>query len=149
MFGQEFIDYYSWGVNMKYHMGIYSMALIFTNGIARWAMGEQSIPTLVLMEMIGAAMLVAVVESWVFPRYQEWEGQSLARRTAVWVLVCELGFLGGSVLFGWFRGVPLWGAAVLVLVLQAGIASMWYATHVALKRDSKWLNHKLKQYQEQ
>ena len=96
-----------------------------------------------------AAAVVAMAESWIFPRYQEWEGRALTRRTALWVLVCNLGFLGGAVVFQWFQGVPLWGMGALVLVMEAGIFAMWFATHVALKKDSKWLNYKLKQYQSQ
>ena len=130
-------------------MGIYAVALIFFNGLARWLMGERTIPILALVEMALAAAVVAMAESWIFPRYQEWEGRALTRRTALWVLVCNLGFLGGAVVFQWFQGVPLWGMGALVLVMEAGIFAMWFATHVALKKDSKWLNYKLKQYQAQ
>ena len=145
---QGFINFYSWGVTMKFHMGIYSVALIFFNGIVRWLMGERTIPILTLAEMILTAALVAMAESCIFPRYQEWEGRALTRRTVLWALVCNLGFLGGAAVFRWFRGIPFWGAAVLGLVLEAGIFAMWFATHVALRKDSKWLNYKLKQYQE-
>ena len=136
---QKFINFYSWGVNMKFHMGIYAVALIFFNGLARWLMGERTIPILALVEMALAAAVVAMAESWIFPRYQEWEGRALTRRTALW----------GAVVFQWFQGVPLWGMGALVLVMEAGIFAMWFATHVALKKDSKWLNYKLKQYQSQ
>ena len=94
------------------HMGIYAVALIFFNGLARWLMGERTIPILALVEMALAAAVVAMAESWIFPRYQEWEGRALTRRTALWVLVCNLGFLGGAVVFQWFQGVPLWGMGV-------------------------------------
>ncbi|MCI8474879.1 MAG: DUF3021 family protein [Oscillospiraceae bacterium] len=146
---QEFIRFYSWGVDMKFHMGLYFAALVFTNSLTRWLMGERSIPIQALLEMILTAFGVAVIESWIFPRCRELEGPSLTRRTALWVLVCNLGFLGCSVAFGWFRGLPLWGGALLILFLEGGIAAMWFATHVALKQDSKWLNDKLRQYQEQ
>ena len=125
---QKFINFYSWGVNMKFHMGIYAVALIFFNGLARWLMGERTIPILALVEMALAAAVVAMAESWI---------------------LCNLGFLGGAVVFQWFQGVPLWGMGALVLVMEAGIFAMWFATHVALKKDSKWLNYKLKQYQSQ
>lgn len=146
---QEFINFYSWGVTMKFHMGIYSVALIFFNGLARWLMGERAIPISVLLEIILTAFVVAVAESWIFPRYQEWEGAALTRRTVLWALVCNLGFWGSAAVFGWFRGIPLWGAGLLLLALESCIIAMWFATHVALKKDSKWLNYKLRQYQAQ
>ena len=56
MFREEFIHYYSWGVTMKYHMGVYTAALVFTDCIAQWLMGRQSIPILVLGEMLLVSM---------------------------------------------------------------------------------------------
>ena len=134
MFREEFIHYYSWG-------------LVFTDCIAQWLMGRQSIPILVLGEMLLVSMGVAVLESWIFPRREVWEGEALIRRTALWALVSNLGFVGGAALCGWFDGVPLWGAALLALFLEFGLASMWFADHVALRRDTQRLNERLRQYQ--
>lgn len=147
MFREEFIHYYSWGVTMKYHMGVYTAALVFTDCIAQWLMGRQSIPILVLGEMLLVSMGVAVLESWIFPRREVWEGEALIRRTALWALVSNLGFVGGAALCGWFDGVPLWGTALLALFLEFGLASMWFADHVALRRDTQRLNERLRQYQ--
>ena len=60
---QEFIRFYSWGVDMKFHMGLYFAALVFTNSLTRWLMGERSIPIQALLEMILTAFGVAVIES--------------------------------------------------------------------------------------
>ena len=147
MFREEFIHYYSWGVTMKHHMGIYLAALVFASGITQWLMGQRSIPILVLGEMLLVSMAVAVLESWIFPRGGVWEGRTLIRRTALWALVCNLGFVGGAALWGWFDGVPLWAAALLALFLELGLASMWFADHVALRRDTQRLNEQRRQYQ--
>ena len=48
-------------------------------------------------------------ENEVILRCRDWEGSALPRRTTLWALVCNLGFLGCSVAFGWFRSLPLWG----------------------------------------
>lgn len=143
----EFIRFYGWGVNMKFHMAIYTLALVATDGLVLWLMGERTVPILVLVEMMLVSFGVAVLESWIFPRDRAFEGRAMVRRTALWVLVCNLGFLGGAGAFGWFRGVPLWAAALLVLFLEWGLGAMWFAIHVALNKDTQNLNQKLQDYQ--
>ena len=145
----EFIRFYGWGVTMKFHMAIYTLALIAVDGLVQWLMGARAIPILTLLEMMLAAFGVAVVESFIFPRDGEWTGAALARRTALWAVVCNLGFAGGAVALGWFDGVPLWGGAALVLFLEFGLCAMWFAMHVVLKRDTRSLNKKLRDYQNQ
>lgn len=75
-----------------------------------------------------------------------WEGASMVRRTTLWALVCNLGFIGGAAAFGWFSGVPAWAAGLLILVLECGLAAMWFAMHVVLKKDTEQLNRKLQKY---
>lgn len=144
----EFIRFYGWGVTMKFHMAIYTLALIATDGLVQWLMGVQAIPILVLVQMMLTAFVVAVVESWIFPRNGDWAGAAMVRRTALWALVCNLGFGGGAWAFGWFSGVPLWAGVLLVLFLEWGLGAMWFAMHVALKKDTAHLNQKLRQFQE-
>lgn len=143
----EFIRFYGWGVNMKFHMAIYTLALVATDGLVLWLMGERAIPILILLEMMLVSFGVAVLESWIFPRDRSFEGRTMVRRTALWALVCNLGFAGGAAVLGWFRGVPLWAAVLLVVFLEWGLSAMWFAMHVALKRDTEQLNRKLRDYQ--
>lgn len=142
----EFIRFYGWGVNMKFHMAIYTMALAAMDCAIMWLLGERELPILTLLEMAVISFAVAVLESWIFPKDGTWEGASMVRRTALWALVCNLGFIGGAAAFGWFSGVPAWAAALLILVLECGLGAMWFAMHVALKKDTEQLNRKLQQY---
>ena len=145
----EFIRFYGWGVNMKFHMAIYTLALVSTDSLALWLMGARSVPILVLVEMALVSFGVAVLESWIFPRDRAFEGKTMVRRTALWALMCNMGFAGGAVVFGWFRGVPVWAGALLVLFLEWGLGAMWFGMHVALKKDTESLNQTLRDYQSQ
>lgn len=143
---KEFIRFYGWGVSMKFHMAIYTLALTATDGLVQWMMGARSLPILTLLEMMLVSLAVAVLESCIFPRDGAWEGPAMLRRTALWALMCNLGFIGGALGFGWFSGIPAWAAALLVLVLECGLAAMWFGEHVALRRDTERLNRKLREY---
>lgn len=142
-----FIRLYGWSMTMKFHMAIYTLSLVALDGVTLWLMGERAIPILTLLEMTVVSMAVAMLESWIFPREGAWEGMSLVRRTALWALMCNLGFIGGALVFGWFQNVPGWAAILLVLFLEFGITAMWFGVHVVLKKDTQHLNQNLKDYQ--
>lgn len=143
-----FIRLYGWSMTMKFHMAIYTLALIALDGVTLWLMGARTIPILTLLEMMVVSMVVAMLESWIFPREGAWEGGILVRRTALWALMCNLVFIGGALVFGWFRGVPIWAAVLLVLFLEFTVAAMWFGIHVVLKKDTEHLNQNLKDYQD-
>lgn len=142
----EFIRFYTWGIKMKFHMSIYTLALIAVNGFAKWLMGERSITILTLVEMMLICFVIAVLEAWIFPEEGTWEGAAMIRRTILWGLICNVGFIGGAVAFDWFSGISGWAAILLLLFLEGGLAAMWFAMHVALKKDTRQLNRKLQQY---
>lgn len=142
-----FIRLYGWGIMMKFHMAMYTLALIFFSCLFRWGIGERSLSIVTLMQMVAVAMAVAIIESLIFPQHSTQEGTALVHRTVLWAIVCNLGFIGGSVAFGWFTGGPGWVGVALVVILQIGLCAMWFGENVALKKDTQWLNHKLHQYQ--
>lgn len=142
----EFIRFYTWGIKMKFHMAIYTLALIATNGFVKWLMGERSITILTLLEMMLICFAIALLETWIFPEEGIWEGSAMVRRTVLWGLVCNTGFIGGTLAFDWFSGIPGWAAIVLLLFLEGGLAAMWFAMHVALQKDTEQLNQKLQLY---
>ena len=47
---KEFTHFYRWGLNMKQHMAIYTMALIFFRGVIEVLLGHDSISILMLAE---------------------------------------------------------------------------------------------------
>ncbi|MEA4933061.1 MAG: hypothetical protein VB071_05655 [Lawsonibacter sp.] len=142
-----FIRLYGWSMNMKFHMAIYTLALTALDGVTLWLMGERAIPILTLLEMMVVSTVVAMLESWIFPREGTWEGTAMVCRTVLWALMCNLGFVGGALVFGWFKGVPVWAAMLLVLFLEFTVAAMWFGMHVVLRKDTEHLNRSLKDYQ--
>ena len=139
----EFIRFYSWGLSMKFHMAVYTLALVFFKAIFNALAGEGSVSSLTMLQMLLVSMAVAILESFLFPEGRELEPSALRVRTVWWGLLCNLGFVGGALALGWFSNVPLWGGIFLVLFLEWGLSAMWFGLHVALRRDTRSLNRKL------
>lgn len=142
-----FLRWYRWGLRMKYHMGIYTVGLIFCKGVVNALMGVYEVDSRTMLEMLIASLLLASAETALFPGGLD--RPQPRGRTAVWVVLGNLLYVGGSLVFGWFEGIPLWGALVLVLILEAGFFAMWFGINVAMQADTADLNRRLQQYQQE
>lgn len=142
-----FNRFYLWGVKMKYHMGIYTVAGVFFKAIANALQGVYTVDSLTMLQMLVVSVLFASAETAIFPEGKAF-GDSLGR-TALWALLANVAFLGGALGFGWFRGIPVWGGIVLAVILEGAMVAMRYAMWLERKWDTRDLNRNLKKYQEQ
>ena len=104
-----FLRWYRWGLRMKYHMGIYTVGLIFCKGVVNALMGVYEVDSRTMLEMLIASLLLASAETALFPGGLD--RPQPRGRTAVWVVLGNLLYVGGSLMFGWFEGIPLWGSS--------------------------------------
>lgn len=146
---KEFLHFYRWGMEVKLNMAIYTIALIFFKSIVALTQGESSVNIWLMLEMLLVSFAFAILQYALFPGDRTLPRRELAIRTAVWAVCGNVLYAGGAVAFGWFAGVPLWGAAVLALVLEGGLWAMWFGDQVARRRDTKTLNDKLRSYQQE
>ena len=140
-----FNRFYLWGLKMKYHMGIYTVAGIFFKAIANALQGVNSVDTLTMLEMLVVSMVFASAETAIFP-----EGKALGDslwRTVLWAVLANVLFLGGALVLGWFRGIPLWGGVLLVVILEGAMVAMLYAMWLEKRWDTKNLNRNLQKFQ--
>ena len=144
---EYFNRFYLWGVKMKYHMGIYTVAGIFFKAICNALQGVYSVDSLTMLQMLVVSMVFASAETAIFP-----EGKPLGDslwRTVLWAVLANVLFLGGALGFGWFRGIPVWGGALLVVILEGAMAAMLYAMWLEKRWDTKNLNRSLQKFQEE
>lgn len=142
-----FPRFYLWGLKMKYHMGIYTLAGVFFKAIINALGGQFSVDTLTMLEMLVVCMLFAIAETVIFTDEKPF-GTSRGR-TILWAILANVAFLGGALGFGWFRGTPVWGGIVLTLILEGAIGSMLYGMHLERKWDTRNLNRNLQRFQKE
>lgn len=142
-----FNRFYLWGVKMKYHMSIYTVAGVFFKAIVNALQGVYTVDILTMLEMLVVSMVFASAETAIFTEEKPF-GDSKGR-VLLWGLLANVAFLGGALGFGWFRGVPVWAGVLLVMILEGAMVAMWYAMWLERKWDTRGLNRNLKKYQEQ
>ena len=142
-----FNRFYLWGVKMKYHMSIYTVAGVFFKAIVNALQGVYTVDILTMLEILVVSMVFASAETAIFTEEKPF-GDSKGR-VLLWGLLANVAFLGGALGFGWFRGVPVWGGVILVVILEGAMVAMWYAMWLERKWDTRDLNRNLKKYQEQ
>ncbi len=145
---QEFNRAYLWGLDMKYRMGLYATIAVFQKAIVNALLGEFSVDSLTMLEMLLVSFLFASAETAVFPTGKNWAEPAMGRRTALWAALANAVYIGSALGFGWFRGIPIWGAAVLLVILELVLASLWYALLLENRRDTKLLNETLRHFQQ-
>ncbi|MGM9659140.1 MAG: hypothetical protein ACI3WQ_00905 [Faecousia sp.] len=140
-----FNRFYLWGVTMKYHMGIYAVAGVFFKAIVNALQGVYSVDSLTMLEMLVVSLLFASAETVIFPRGREWGGSRW--RMVLWAALANVAYVGSAFLFGWFRGVPVWGGILLIVLLEGAIVAMLYAMWLEKRWDTRDLNRSLKEFQ--
>ena len=140
-----FNRFYLWGVKMKYHMSIYTVAGIFFKAVVNALQGVYTVDTLTMLQMLVVSMVFASAETTIFPDNHPF-GDSRGR-VILWAVLANVLFLGGALGFGWFRGIPIWGGVILTVILEGAMAAMWYAMWLERKWDTRDLNRNLKKFQ--
>ena len=137
--------FYMWGRDMKYRMGLYTVAAIWFKGIVNALNGVYRIESLTLLEMVLVSMAFACVETAIFPQGKHWG--LTPWRTGLWAVLANVFYIGSAFLFDWFAGIPAWGGWLLAALLEAGLFAMWYALLLETRQDTKDLNRSLKEFQ--
>ncbi len=139
-----FLRFYAWGVEMKLYMSIYTVALIFFQCLTEALQGRFAVSIWTMLDMLMTSMALSMIQYVLLPA-GEWGN---GKRVAVWLVCANVLYLGGAALFGWFPGVPVWGRIVLVLIVEGGLAAVWFGERVARWRDTRALNRSLRKFQE-
>lgn len=140
-----FLHFYSWGMEVKLYMSIYTAAVVFFQGITEVLQGRYSISVWVLLEMLLVSFGFAAIQYAVLPA-GNWTSK---KGLAVWVISANVLYIGGALVFGWFPGVPLWGDILLIAMLECGLWAVWFGEQVACWRDTRALNRSLRQFQQE
>lgn len=142
---KNYLRLYRWSMQMKLRMGIYAVGLLFCKMIWNWSQGIFSVQSIDIVTIWVACLAFAMIETVILPTGKDHS----VLCAAIWIGTANLIFIGGSLAAGWFRGIPMTGAALLVALLELFTGMMWFGDHVAMRADSIELNRQLKEYQRQ
>ena len=142
MFMNACLKLYRWSLLMKLRMGIYTICLLFCKIVWNWVLGIRVVDSLDILTIWAACLVFSMLETVILPAYEY-----TAFRTAIWAVTANILYGAGAALFGWFKGIPLWGSLLLFGILELSLALMWVGDNVAMKADTVRLNKQLKEYQ--
>lgn len=143
----EFIKFYRWGSNVKFHMAMYCLALLFFHSILNVLNGIYSVEILTLFQMFVTCFIFAIIESFCFPLDGEFNANQIKKRTLIWFILANIIFIGASICFKWFTGINTYWIFILIFILEAGLIAMWFAVRFIQYLDTRKLNEKLYKFQ--
>lgn len=142
-----FFKFYRWGMNMKLHMAIYSIALLCIACVIKLLLGDTNIEILAVFEIIFVSFVVAVIESFCFPLDKDLTKHQLTRNTVIWAVCANILFIASAWVFNWFAGIPEFAVVVLLVLLEGGLFAMWVGMKLIQRVDTKSLNNDLHNFQ--
>ena len=119
MFMNACLKLYRWSLLMKLRMGIYTICLLFCKIVWNWVLSIRVVDSLDILTIWAACLVFSMLETVILPAYEY-----TAFRTAIWAVTANILYGAGAALFGWFKGIPLWGSLLLFGILELSLALM-------------------------
>lgn len=146
---KSFVKFYKWGMNVKFHMALYTVAILCFAGIAALVWGDGAVSVWHMLQMLLLSFAMGIVEYALFPVERVLEGDALVKATILWAACANVLFVGGALVFGWFAIAPVWYSVLMLVLLELSLVAMWFGLHIALRADTAQLNSGLRLYQKQ
>lgn len=128
----KFVKFYKNCMNMKLHISIYSIALLIIICIARIFHGINSIDINLVFQVIIVSFVLGIIDINCFPPYKKIDKNQFIFNTIVWAGCANFLFIPSAIVFEWFTGVTIFGAILLLLILQIGLFAIWYGIYLDL-----------------
>lgn len=143
----NFTKFYLWMTAAKITMGLFFVFFVFMY-LLLGLISEGPIVTLdffTSLEMVFAAFFIGIVQQLLLP-----DSDRLSKlRGLLWILSSTLITFIFALVFKWFEDFPIWCFIVFISFTAIGIGAMMYRYHLQLMRETRQLNERLKQFQEQ
>ena len=137
---KKFKTIYVWALNAKLYMGIYFAAIVCLTGIVKAIFGGNSLPLLVLLEMLILSMVVAVLQVVLLDERADYSGGIFFGRSVLWLSISVVLTVFCAILFNWFAGLAAWCPFVLGAFMVFGFSSMLVGLKLEQDADTIRLN---------
>lgn len=142
-----FKKFYLWGMNAKFYMGIYFAATVFLVGIVLAITGQSSIELITLVQILVIDMVIAFLQMWILSEQTDYSRSIFFGRSVLWLVIAVGLTVGGSVLLGWFDGLPVWCNFLLGAFMFFGLSATLFGLKFEQERDTIKLSRDLQAYQ--
>ena len=137
---------YSWALDAKLYMGVYFAAYLFVYGIVAAVMGEFSIRSIFILEMLLLGMAVGFLQKAIVPSDMDFAEGVFTKGSIIWLAAAELLTIFATIFCGWFSELSVWGAVILCVFSLGGYVAMLFGIKFQQDLDSKFLNRDLARY---
>lgn len=144
---EKFNAFYKFGTIIKQKAALYTLAIVFTISICNFLMGTDTVQILHLLEAFVISFIGALIEYAFFHDYENLTPSRRRQYTFIWFILLNVLAIGSANLFNWYVGVPMWGIALLLFILESGLLALRYSIYVINALDTKVLNEDLKHFQ--
>lgn len=110
---QAFKRFYVWGMNAKFYMGIYFVAIVFLTGVVTALTGGESLRLVHLLQMLIVAMGAALAQVLLLEGRHPRSAASLRVRSVLWVVGTAVATGACAAAFDWLEQAQSYGPWLL------------------------------------
>ncbi|MEA5011153.1 MAG: hypothetical protein VB100_05460 [Angelakisella sp.] len=144
---KEFKQFYLWGMNAKFYMGIYFAALVFLVGIVTLITGGDTLRVWSLFQMLIVSMIIGFGQALILGSGTDYSKGLFFSRSIVWILLSVGLTTAASYYFQWLSELPVWGYWILALFMLGGFIAMLVGQRYAQDAETIHLGIALKEFQ--
>lgn len=139
-----FSRFYMFATEAKTTMALFYMYMVFMYLVLTWAAKApvQTVDFAKGMQMFVMCVAIGLAQRIIIPR-----SNITVAKSILWCVVSLVVAIVPGLIFGWFRGFPLWCPLVFWGVLVVGLVFMVAHLQITLNGETRQLNEQLKKFQ--
>lgn len=145
---QAFKRFYVWGMNAKFYMGIYFVAIVFLTGVVTALTGGESLRLVHLLQMLIVAMGAALAQVLLLEGRHPRSAASLRVRSVLWVVGTAVATGTCAAAFDWLEQAQSYGPWLLGGCMVLGCGAMLLGLRFEQEADSCRLEQELEAYRQ-
>lgn len=143
---KKIIRYCNWELKNDFVASTYFAIILLMYSIIRLILNIKNVDILVVFEMYITIYALSTLQKLILDDEKEYSEKTFILRAAFISITSVIVTVAVSVLGGWFKGMPLWAAITIYVMLIISYLTVWIILKLSKKYDTQKLNKQLANY---
>jgi len=140
---KKIVRYFNWELKNEFVACAYFAVILLMYCIIKLILGTKNIDILVVFEMFITIYALSTLQKLILDDEKEYSEKTFILRAAFISVLSVIVTAVVSILGEWFKGMPLWAAITIYVVLIISYLTVWIILKLGKKYDTQKLNEQL------
>lgn len=124
---------YKYGMNIKMHTALYSIALLIIISMVKLLQGINSIEVSIVFQVFIVSLVLGFIDLACFPIDKKLIKEQFIFNSIIWIGCANFLFIPSAIVFNWFEGLSIFFYSLILFILEIGLMSILYGLYVEYK----------------